>query len=495
MKKFFFALIALLAVPCMQAQVLVKEHQFHPKQYNDGYYDVEPSFVLKCEFNIEPISTCMGPRARWEFEDNGMALPAEYSQHIIQFAGHHDNGQYFVSMRHFEDGSNDYVLHLFNNMDRCYKSIELTALYDRFSQIDHFTYSRGRYYFNMVPIDYGTEGPEYQNYYKVLCYDPEEEKLVWESDVHSSRDLFIVTDDYVIAGFGGYEAEDFIRLIDIKTGNTLCQCPMPTQPTAMGMAGDTIFFEDYQGELYRYRVSKQGVRVKGKGVRLRRGPSTSDEIFTDKFTGKIVYTLNEDVLPYLGESGEWYKIRFMDETLYISKQFSELYKGEKDSPEMLAFDAWNKAEMKRCYQPVSKPYFQMEVDLGDGSDKLSILCNNSSAALFVPELGSKTLVVTGEPYSIHIYPSLKCIRYYEGNALGMEDERLYFIRDNKVVETWLHNSDPQGNVWKEGEVEVKSEYIKIINGKASKCTEKEFFDKASIVENVEEFNILENFDL
>ena len=64
---------------------------------------------------------------------------------------------------------------------------------------------------------------------------------------------------------------------------------------------------------------------------MRYGPSTSDKVFTDA-NGKSIYPSLGDNLAYLGESNDFYKVRYKQRELYISKRYSELRKSTPPKP-------------------------------------------------------------------------------------------------------------------------------------------------------------------
>lgn len=497
MKILRYLVSLLVFIPSLvSAQVLVKDHVSHPKQFNEGYYDVEPDFVYKNEFRVE-FQHCLNEfAARYQFKEMELKLPEGYNVEQIMFFGHHDNGQYAVTIKEFDDGSADYVLHMFNNMDRCYSSVNLSDQFQRFSRITHFVYYRGLFYFNMEAIDGQVGDVEHTCFYYVYCYNPETERIIWESESETSRGEFLITDDYIFAGFGGDNCNDFITLLSRDNGRNLCMAPMPTQPTAVGLAGDSIYFTDYQGEMYRFLVQPRGVKVTGKGVRLRRGPGTNYDIFADPFTGKTVYPLENDVLAYAGETDEWYQVRFMGENLYISKQFSMLYEGEANAPFQLAYQQWLDASVKRCSQYVSHPYAELSIPFDGEESSFVVLTNERQAAVFLQDpSGKMTLITEGDPNELHVYPEIQTVRYYFGNAIGLEEERIYVVEHGRLTDIWTRSIKPLGNIREQDEISVETQCTHIVNGKTTKCKESEFEAISEAVRDVEEYSIIDAFDL
>lgn len=63
------------------------------------------------------------------------------------------------------------------------------------------------------------------------------------------------------------------------------------------------------------------VVVSGTNVRLRWGPSLNASIYTNG-NGRPIYPSKGTRLTYLGQSGNWYKVRYNGNVLYISKDYS-----------------------------------------------------------------------------------------------------------------------------------------------------------------------------
>lgn len=64
---------------------------------------------------------------------------------------------------------------------------------------------------------------------------------------------------------------------------------------------------------------KKVVVVNGDNVRLRWGASLNATIYSDN-RGKAIYPSKGDRLNYLGQTGDWYKVSYNGNTLYISKK-------------------------------------------------------------------------------------------------------------------------------------------------------------------------------
>ena len=67
----------------------------------------------------------------------------------------------------------------------------------------------------------------------------------------------------------------------------------------------------------------KSVVVTGVNVRLRRGPSLESDTVKD-FYGKNVHPDKGEYLEYIGQSGDFYKVRYKGEEVYISKDFTSI---------------------------------------------------------------------------------------------------------------------------------------------------------------------------
>lgn len=68
--------------------------------------------------------------------------------------------------------------------------------------------------------------------------------------------------------------------------------------------------------------SEKHVVINADKLRFRLGPSTDDEVFTTD--GATFYPNKGDRFTYLGESGDFYKIEYNGQELYVSKQYTLL---------------------------------------------------------------------------------------------------------------------------------------------------------------------------
>ena len=69
--------------------------------------------------------------------------------------------------------------------------------------------------------------------------------------------------------------------------------------------------------------SKAKVVINGEGVRLRFAPSLNAGYLTWE-NGKTRAPKKGARLVYTGEDGDWYQVKYLDHTFYVSKEFSYL---------------------------------------------------------------------------------------------------------------------------------------------------------------------------
>lgn len=501
----FVLLCSLLATSATQAQLLVKDYLYHPEQYNEGYYDVEPSFVYHEEFGIETLGYdhFRSPFiARSTFEKTGLTLPEEAQQRPIAYSGTTDEGGHYavVELQGEIEGVPNYFLYIYDGEGNHTLTTSLTMLAEREGLIEQLIYDRGRFYYNITD-PFGMGGPEHFSNFMLFCFDPVRNDLVWESNVCVSSSSFLLLDDYIVAGYGGSGVDDFITLIDRQNGLSYSTNPMPSAPAAIGTTNDNeglgIWFTDYKGILYRYRIASTGIRVTGSGVRMRQGPSTSDPIYNDPFTQRPCYPLEGDVLPYLGEEGDWYRVSFMGEELYISKQFSMRYDGEANSvTNRMLRDMIAQKLKEHDDSALRHPIFFVEQDIdGEGASEV-LAITPSFTAVFTGNDKERRLVAQDTPLHLSIYPGLHAVRTYEGLSTGYEYEMLYFLKGDRVAEVWNYYSNPLGNIHEEDEVAVEQGFTRTIgNGKPQPITEEEYFAKRRLFDDAETFDYTEVIDL
>ena len=324
MKPLLSALFLFSMSVAASAQFLVKDESWTLDQIAEGYYDVEKAQVFHERFGITgrngvPDSALSGQR----FQELGLEAPGDVSGLQVIFCGATDEGYYAV----FDEP--DYniteprtVLVIYNAARRAVHQYLLSEALDQGRILD-FRSDRGLFFLAM-----GNEGRRTRsgcNSYQLFCFDIGADSIVWQSDYEVCRGQFELLDRHLVAGYGGEGISDRVCLIDRLTGATLQRAPLPSQPVYIEATAsqDTVYVSDYTGAVHRFLICDRCVRVMGRSVRLRRGPSTDDAVFTDA-RGKTIYPRQGDMLAYLGQAGDFYKVRFRQQELYISRRYSEL---------------------------------------------------------------------------------------------------------------------------------------------------------------------------
>lgn len=84
----------------------------------------------------------------------------------------------------------------------------------------------------------------------ITAYDTVEGRLLWQSaPLVANGGNFIVTRDYVIAGYGFTAEPDFLYVLDLATGKTLTKTSLPSGPSAMALQGDKLLVRTYDHDL------------------------------------------------------------------------------------------------------------------------------------------------------------------------------------------------------------------------------------------------------
>lgn len=192
---------------------------------------------------------------------------------------------------------------------------------NNYCEVQDIRWYDGHLYFNMACPSYSSQINGRGS--KLYSLDLKSGKIEWSSRYLTSNDVFTVDDDFVYCGYGFTDEEDFIYLLDRKTGFTLTKCPIWTASEYLELVGPReLYVQDYGDCGYLFKVEDKGVRVTGSGVRLRTGPTTSSAyLVNDK--GHTVSPMKGDVLPTWGEEGEFFKVKYDTYNyVYISRLYS-----------------------------------------------------------------------------------------------------------------------------------------------------------------------------
>ena len=133
------------------------------------------------------------------------------------------------------------------------------------------------------------------------------------------------------------EDPDYFECWDSENGGRIVFDYNWNSPTSIKIHGEDGFDEHnyvgMRGTFWGTYSLKPGssssssalVRVTGTHVRLRKGPGTEYSIYSDS-AGNPIYPDEGDCLEYVGQDGDWYNVSFKGQSLWISKQFSQLTK-------------------------------------------------------------------------------------------------------------------------------------------------------------------------
>ncbi|MBO6057514.1 MAG: hypothetical protein J6P64_04760 [Bacteroidales bacterium] len=275
--------------------------------------------------------------------------------------------------------------------------------------------------------------------YQIFCFDLQADRILWRTNYEVCRNQFDVLDKYLVSGFGGSDIDDYVYLIDRHTGVALDYVPTPTQPTYIEATRtqDTVYVVDYNSVIYRYLILDKCVHVTGSGVRLRRGPSTDHPIFADA-DGRPIYPLAGDNLVYLGQSGDFYKVRFKKQELYISKRYSELRDHVLEKQKLLM--RWQE-ELSNRGEYVAAPASILFVDIDkDGVDERICKDINDNVAVFTARNQDYRLLFLDILENTHVYPSSGALRTYIGLSNGYVSESIYLLNNSRLQATFRHEN-------------------------------------------------------
>ena len=441
MKPIHFLLTALflLSSPFASAQFLVKDDFWTLEQIGEGYYDVEPALIYQQTFGISGHNNVKGNAlSEIGFREAGLASPVEVDGLQVSSFQPTDFGYYAI----FDD--KDYniieptaILVLYNKEK---KPTHQYLLSDTFAngRVCDFRYADGLFFLALGNENRLTEFG-YMSY-QLFCFDLKADRILWRTNYEVCKNQFDVLDKYLVSGFGGSGFSDYVYLIDRRTGVALDYVPTPSQPEYIEATRtqDTVYVVDYNSVIYRYLILDRCVHVTGSGVRLRRGPSTSHEIFADA-NGRPIYPLAGDNLVYLGQSGDFYKVRFKKQELYIAKRYSELRDHILEKQKLLM--RWQEALASRG-EYVAAPASILFVDVDkDGVDERICKDFNDNIAVFTARNQNYQLLFLDNLESTHVYPSSDALRTYMDLSNGYVSESIYLLNGSRLQATYHREND------------------------------------------------------
>ena len=444
MKRPLIITILLLILPAALAQHLVKDDFWTLEQIGEGYYDVEISMIYADNFGITGRNEVKGSiiSTIW-FRDAGLTPPDEVSGLQVSFFQQTDFGYYAV----FDDPDFNItdprtVLVLYNHEKVPTRQFLLSDVFANGRVVD-FRYADGRFYLALGNETLHTEFGYFS--YQLYCFDIQADRIIWRTNYEVSKGQFDVLDKYVISGFGGSGIEDFVYLIDRRTGVALDYVPTQSMPQYIEATRtqDTVYVVDYNNIIYRYLIVDRCVHVTGRGVRLRRGPSTDHAIFSDA-QGRPIYPLAGDNLAYLGQSGDFYKVRFKQQELYISKRYTELRNPKLEKEKLLT--RFQEALYSRG-EYVAAPVSILFVDVDDdGIDERICKDLNDQLAVFTARNQQHELLFIDNLDNTHIYPSSGAFRTYMSLSNGYESEAIYLVKNSRLQATYLRENDTYSKI-------------------------------------------------
>lgn len=111
------------------------------------------------------------------------------------------------------------VVHL-NTQRELFWNINLHAIVrEKQYSVDDIRYENNILYFNAVCLSYAKE--QKGKCSTLYAYDTEHKHLVWHSKYLTSRNIFILTEHFVITGYGFTAEPDYLYILRKKDGNVL----------------------------------------------------------------------------------------------------------------------------------------------------------------------------------------------------------------------------------------------------------------------------------
>lgn len=329
---------------------------------------------------------------------------------------------------------------------------------------------------------------------KANVYNPKDAS---KADVHETVSFkdgsFSTTlEGYLLEGYEKQGAGFSVSLVDKNTGDILSSTTLASRPKSVGISSKSLFITDNKGILNVYSVASEAVQIKGNSVRLRRGASTNAEIFNDPNTKGPAYPSSGDLLACLGQDLEWYKVAYMNEVLYVSKRFSEVYKSAASDSNIQLYRLWcdNHQLNSDSTRIVRRPVAFTNITMDEDGIFIRVGLSRDCAAVFTSSEKDPVFVIEAEPATLHILPAAHCVRHFVSNSEGYQREELYFFRGEKLKDVWTCTSEP-----KEGTQDVQKRFTKTIFGHETDITEQEYFDRRKYIEKAKEIDYISKIKL
>lgn len=237
------------------------------------------------------------------------------------------------------------------------------------------------------------------------------------------------------------------------------------------------------------------VKVMGENVRLRLGPSTSADIYS--FESIPIYPAKGDILPMIGQQGDWYKVRFNGQELYISKRFCQLSKEKASNIDERIIEYLNQ-EFQLFGDEVAKPLTVVGIDI-DGDNRAESLAQdaNGKFAVFSTRDSLDCIGWFNSAEGVLFYMQKGIFRFYNSTGAGYESEFYYVLQGSRLVAQYRRQSEPLGDVSKMRNIRVKNTYTKVTypGHVVEDITEESFWNYVRQFEGVEGERFSDMWDL
>ena len=183
-------------------------------------------------------------------------IPSEISDLQLFIAEPTDDGWLCLYRTPMGDESNYYQLLLFKPNGKPRWQLDLNLLFtgEKPVEVQDVRYRDGLVYYNEACQSYSKDvGGECS---RLVCVDPKQKKVVWKTPYLTSNDIFLVTEEYVITGYGFTDEPDFVFLVDRKTGKVLDKQKLQSKADYMEIKDGQLYVVDYRKTAYIFSIQK-----------------------------------------------------------------------------------------------------------------------------------------------------------------------------------------------------------------------------------------------
>lgn len=201
------------------------------------------------------------------------------------------------------------------------------------------------------------------------------------------------------------------------------------------------------------------VKVMGENVRLRLGPSTTAGIYS--FESIPIYPEKGDILPMLGQEGDWYKVRYNGQELYISKRFCQISKQKASNIDERIMEYLNQ-ELMPFGDEIAKPLTVVGIDIDNDNRPESLAQDaNGKLAVFSTRDSLACIGWFNAAEGVTFFPTKGVFRFYSSAGAGYESEFYYLMQGSRLMAQYRRQAEPLGDVTKQRNVRVKNTYTKV----------------------------------